>query len=84
MMSLSYVYGVDGLQWENKKETEEKLVDFFFTLTKYGREDVWKSVIVLVCGYKTQSWLFVQYWKDRFILVIESSLKSFVLLFIST
>lgn len=40
MMSLSYVYGVDGLQWENKKETEEKLVDFFFTLTKYGREDV--------------------------------------------
>lgn len=50
MMSLSYVYGVDGLQRENKKETEEKLVDFFFTLTKYGREDVWKSVIVLVCG----------------------------------
>lgn len=70
-----------------KQERDRRKVGgffFFFTLTKYGREDVWKSVIVLVCGYKTQSWLFVQYWKDRFILVIESSLKSFVLLFIST
>lgn len=42
MMSLSYVYGVDGLQWENKKETEEKLVDFFFFLH-------WPNMVVKMC-----------------------------------